>query len=60
MDSFDLLIDSFNLSIDSFDLLVDFYQSFNQKEIENDQLKSNIDPNCDHRLEIVVGMGFVL
>ena len=34
---YNLLIDNFNLLIDSLDLFLDLYQSFNQKEIENDQ-----------------------
>ena len=45
IDIFDLLIDNLHLSIDSFNLLINFDQSFNEKIIKIDQLKSKKDQN---------------
>ena len=56
--------DFFNLLINSFDLLIHFDRSFNQKRdkkwliLLKNRLKLN--QNCNHRLKIVIGIGFEL
>ena len=56
IDFFDLLVDSFDLLIDFFNLSINFYRSFNQKEIENNRFKSEIDWNCNQQYNLVVGI----